>query len=129
MTEVHPLTQDLNNALQDGDERRTDEAVSSILRCVAEGDNTFGLQDVQTVNQLLRDHQQHDYMIAYGEMLSSEGRNTFDTDKHYAQAQIDTGTAQSALPLLTRLLRDSDARNDPDDFAEASGLLVRFPNA
>ena len=125
MTELHSLTEDLNSALQDGDERRTDEAVSRILRCVAEGDNAFGLQDVQTVNQLLRDHQQHDYMIAYGEMLSSEGRNTFDTDKHYAQAQIDTGHAQSALPILTLMLRDSDARNDPEDFSEASGLIGR----
>ena len=125
MTEVHSLTQELNKALQDGDERKTDEAVSKILRCVAEGDSTFELKDIQTVNRLLRDHQQHEYMIAYGEMLSSEGRNTFETDKHYAQALIDTGAAQSALPLLTVMLRDSEARHDPDDFSEASGLIGR----
>ncbi len=125
MTKAHSLTQDLSSALQDGDERKTDEAISSIMQCIAENVDTFEDQDVQIVNQLLRDHQQHEYMIAYGEMLSSEGRNTFETDKHYAQALIDTEAAQSALPLLTVMLRDSEARRDPDDFAEASGLIGR----
>ncbi len=125
MTKTHSLTRDLSCALQDGDERKTDEAISSIMQCIAENDDTFGDQDVQIVNQLLRDHQQHEYMIAYGEMLSSEGRNTFNTDKHYAQALIDTEAAQSALPLLTMMSRDSEVRNDSVDFAEASGLIGR----
>lgn len=64
-------------------------------------------------------------MISYGEMLSSEGRNTFDTDKHYAQALIDTGSPHTALPLLSAMIRDSETRENFDDFAESSGLVGR----
>lgn len=116
----------LSYSLEEGDERATDKAVSSVLSCIAEGDPNFSESEVQEVNELLRNHQQHDYMIAFGEMLGSEGRNTFETDKHYAQALIDTGTPQSALTLLSAMMRDSETRNNKDDFAEASGLVGRI---
>lgn len=126
MTNQNTFIKSLTQALDDGDERATDDAVSKVLNCVAENDESFGETEVQKVNQLLRNHQQHEYMIAYGEMLGSEGRNTFDTDKHYAQALIDTGTPQSALTLLNAMKRDSETRNNSDDFAEVSGLIGRI---
>lgn len=126
MSGAVPLVSSLAEALENGDERATDTAVSTILNCIAEGDTEFGESEVQEVNRLLRNFQQHEYMKAYGEMLSSEGRNTFDTDKHYAQAHIDTGAPQSALTLLNTMMRDSETRDNADDFAEASGLVGRI---
>jgi hypothetical protein len=125
MTKEHSLISTLTIALEDGDERSTDQAISKVLTCVLEDDKSFGDVDVQKVNQLLRDHRQHEYMISYGEILGSEDRNTFNTDKHYAQALIDTGTPESALPLLNAMIRESDSRNSYTDFAEASGLIGR----
>jgi len=125
MTVGNTLVAKLSEALERGEERATDEAVSSVLTCIAGNDTNFAELDVQKVNQLLRNHQQHEYMITYGEMLNSEGRNTFDTDKHYAQALIDTGAPHKALPLLNAMIRDSEARGSFDDFAEASGLVGR----
>lgn len=113
----------LMQALKKGDERAINFQVSKILDAIHRDDPDFDADEVEEVNSALRHARQHDYIKAFSEALTAEDRNTFNTDKHYAQALIDTDMAAAALAPLTALAEAS--RDDFSKFSEAMGLLGR----
>jgi tetratricopeptide repeat protein/trypsin-like peptidase len=119
------LVANLKDALENGDERATDAAVSSIIIAIEKDDPVFGDDDITVVNNQLRDHQQHEYMKVFGEALTADDRSTFETDKHYAQALIDTGEPKKALSLLRSMAKDGDSRDNFEHYSEAMGLIGR----
>ncbi|MCT4654288.1 MAG: serine protease [Cohaesibacter sp.] len=121
----HRLVTALTKSLENGDERSTDTAVKSIVEAIEMNDPSFDMDDIHVVNIQLRNYQQHGYMTVFGEVLTSEERNTFDTDKHYAQALIDTNTPKKALPLLRSMAKDGDNRDSFEHYSEAMGLIGR----
>lgn len=119
------VVNELRFALLEGNERETDICFTKIFISIEKEDKKFGASEIKEVNELLRSYRQDNYMIAFGELLTSENRNTFETDKHYAQALIDTKTPIKALPLLRSMVKDSEHRGHSEDSSEAYGLIGR----
>lgn len=121
----HKIVTALTESLVNGDERATDIAVNSIIEAVEKDDPSFGDEDILIVNDQLRNYLQHEYMMVFGEALTTEDRNTFATDKHYAQALIDTNAPKKALSLLRSMAKDGESREDFEQYSEAMGLIGR----
>lgn len=118
-----PHVKSLNRALKDGDERAIDQEVSNVLNAIHQDDPTFDTFSIAAVNDALRNSRQHAYVKAFAEALLIENRNTFDTDKHYAQALIDTDMPMAALAPLLALAQAN--KEDFSKFSEAMGLIGR----
>lgn len=115
------LVNDLENALNAGNDKAVDEIFESIIAAIHDDDPSVDALAIAKINCLLRNNRKHEHAKRFSEALVIEEKNTFDTDKHYAQALIDTGMAAASLPGLHLLAAKEN--DNFKNFAEAKGLI------